>query len=70
MVPLDALRRDVVGQVITLFRSAVRGSVVVLHFGYDGALKAVSANPGVPREELARRVDALFNESDAAVGAL
>ncbi|WP_298173579.1 serine hydrolase [Novosphingobium sp.] len=30
------------------------------------ALKAVSANPGVPREELARRVDALFNESDAA----
>ncbi len=30
------------------------------------ALKAVSANPGVPREELARRVDALFSESDAA----
>ncbi len=30
------------------------------------ALKAVSANPGVPREELARRVDALFSEKDAA----
>ena len=30
------------------------------------ALKAVSANPGVPREELARRVDALFSEKDAS----
>jgi CubicO group peptidase (beta-lactamase class C family) len=30
------------------------------------ALKAVSASPGVPREELARRVDALFSETDAA----
>ena len=30
------------------------------------ALKAVSANPGVPREELARKVDALFGEQDAA----
>ena len=30
------------------------------------ALKAVSPNPGVPREELARRVDALFSEQDAA----
>ncbi|WP_421851584.1 serine hydrolase domain-containing protein [Novosphingobium sp.] len=30
------------------------------------ALKAVSENPGVPREELARRVDALFSEKDAA----
>lgn len=30
------------------------------------ALKAVSANPGVPREELARRIDALFSEKDAA----
>lgn len=30
------------------------------------ALKAVSANPGVPREELARRVDALFSEQDTA----
>lgn len=30
------------------------------------ALRAVSANPGVPREELARRVDALFSEGDAA----
>lgn len=29
------------------------------------ALKAVVANPGVPREELARRVDALFSEKDA-----
>ena len=29
------------------------------------ALKAVSPNPGVPREELARRVDALFSEQDA-----
>jgi CubicO group peptidase (beta-lactamase class C family) len=30
------------------------------------ALKAVSPNPGVPREELARRVDALFRDQDAA----
>ena len=30
------------------------------------ALKAVSANPGVPREELARKVDALVGEQDAA----
>ncbi len=30
------------------------------------ALKAVTPNPGVPREELARRVDALFSEQDAA----
>ncbi len=30
------------------------------------ALKAVSASPGVPREELARRIDALFSEKDAA----
>ena len=29
------------------------------------ALKAVVAKPGVPREELARRVDALFSEKDA-----
>lgn len=30
------------------------------------ALKAVAANPGVPREELARRVDALFSTEDSA----
>jgi CubicO group peptidase (beta-lactamase class C family) len=30
------------------------------------ALKAVTVNPGVPREELARRVDALFSTEDAA----
>jgi CubicO group peptidase (beta-lactamase class C family) len=29
------------------------------------ALKAVAANPGVPREELARRVDALFSDKDS-----
>ncbi len=30
------------------------------------ALKAVAANPGVPRKDLARRVDALFSETDSA----